>query len=126
MTTAPARPALNRKHTRATEAKRDEALDTGVRLTIDGEVFEARVGDVTSVIARELRCNINMGFLALIGAVAEDPDIDLVSAVVWVARRIRGEHVDFDDVSISYAQILADGFDVAEAGAEEADDDPPA
>lgn len=126
MTTSPKRPPLARKHTSGTDAKRDEALDTGVRLTIDGEVFEARVGDVTSVIARELRQASGMSFMKLINTVGEDPDIDVVSAFVWVARRIKGEQVAFDDVSVSYSQMLSDGFDVAVAGAEEVDENPEA
>ena len=116
-----ARPPLDRKVTRKSEEKRDEALDQGLKLTIDGEVYEARVGDVTPDIARELRSYTGKGFMNLIQTTAEDPDIDVISAFVWVARRIRGESVAFEDVSISYSQMLSDGFDVALPGAEDAD-----
>lgn len=125
MTTAPARPSLARKHTTSSEKKRDEALDAGVRLTIEGVVYEARVGDVTPAIARELRQAIGMGFMGLMNTVAEDPDIDVVSAFVWVARRIKGEFVAFEDVEVSYKQMLSEGFDVDVAGAEEVDTDDP-
>ena len=120
------RPPLARQHTRSTEAKRSEELDTGYRFTIDGDVFEARFGDVTPLIARELRANIGMGFMSLLGSLGRDPDIDLVSAAVWVARRIRGEHVAFTDVEVSYAQMFADGFRVDMAGAEDVEPGPEA
>lgn len=124
MTTTPTRPSLSRAHTRSSEAKRDEALDTGARITIEGEAFEARIGDVTPSIARELRRATGGGFMSLLSTMADDPDVDVVSAFVWVARRIRGEAIALDDVNVTYAQMLADGFDVQEAGAEivEADD----
>lgn len=116
------RPSAARRHTRTTEENRDAELDRGYRLTIDGEVYEARVGDVTPQIARELRANTNMGFMRLLAALSIDPDVDLLSAAVWVARRVRGEFVDFDDVEVSYRQILADGFDIEEPGAEDTED----
>lgn len=125
MTTTPInRPTLQRKHTTSSEKKRDAALNTGVKLTIEGVDYEVRVGDVTPPIARELRKHADMGFMSLMQAVGEDPDIDVISAFVWVARRLRGELIDFDDVVIDYAAILSDGFDVELAGAateEEAD-----
>lgn len=124
--TTTARPSLNRKHTRASDTNREEALDAGVQLTIDGIEYVARVGDVTSEIARELRAATGMGFLKLIDLVTEDPDIDIIAALVWIARRIKGERIAYVDVSVTYAQMLSDDFDVDVAGAEEVDENPEA
>lgn len=115
------RPAAARKVTRTTEANREEALDQGLRITMEDEVFEVRVGDVTSTLARELRQHIGYGPMQLIRQCAVDPDIDLISAFVWLARRIRGELVRFDDVEVTYAQLLSDGFDVDTPGKADAD-----
>ena len=115
---------MDRKVTRKSEEKRDEALDQGLRLTIDGRVYEARVGDVTPEISRELRRGTDMGFLQLLDTLANRPDVDVISAFVWVARRIQGEYLDLDQVSISYKQFLSDGFDIALPGAESADNSP--
>ena len=52
------RPSAARKHTRTTKAKADDALDQGYRIIIDGVAHEARLGDVTPEIARELRRHI--------------------------------------------------------------------
>lgn len=120
-TTPPRRPSTARKVTRTTEEHRDEALDQGLRVTIDDEVYDVRVGDVTSKLARELRGHVGFGPMQLIRVCAVDPDIDLISAFVWLARRIRGELVRFDDVEVTYSQLLADGFDVDTPGKADAD-----
>lgn len=115
------RPTAARKVTRTTEKKREDALDMGLRVEMDGDVFEVRVGDVTSALARELRSRLGFGPMQLIKQTAIDPDIDLLSAFVWLARRIRGELVPFDEVEVTYAQLLSDGFDVSLPGDEEPD-----
>lgn len=115
------RPTTARKVTRTSEKAREDALDMGLRVTLEGEVFEVRVGDVTSSMARELRTRLGFGPMQLIKQTAIDPDIDLLSAFVWLARRIKGEMVSFDSVEVSYAQLLGDGFDVALPGGEEPD-----
>lgn len=119
------RPSAARKHTRTTKAKADDALDQGYRIIIDGVAHEARLGDVTPEIARELRRHIGTGFMGLLDQMAGAPDIDLVSAAVWVSRRIRGEAVAFDAVAVTYADMLAEGFDIVSPAAEEADPSDP-
>lgn len=106
------RPSTARKVTRSSEKAREAALDSGLRITIDGDDFDVRLGDVTSSMARELRNNTGMGPLQLINATAVSPDVDLLSAFVWLARRQRGEFVAFEAVEVTYGQMLSDGFDV--------------
>jgi hypothetical protein len=100
---------------------KEDALSQGYRLTIDGEVHEAQLGDVTPAIARELRRATGFGFLGLMRALATDADVDLVSAAVWVARRVAGDPVAFEEVEVTYAQMLGDGFEVAVAESDKAD-----
>lgn len=121
MTTTSSRPTTARKVTRKTEAKREDALDQGLRITLDGEVFDVRLGDITSTMARELRAKLGFGPMQLVGQLAVDPDVDLLSAFVWLARRIAGELVRFEDVEVTYAQLLSDGFDVTAPGKAESD-----
>ena len=71
------------------------------------------------------RARIGTGFMGLLDQMAGAPDIDLVSAAVWVSRRIRGEAVAFDAVAVTYADMLAEGFDIVSPGAEEADPSDP-
>ena len=115
------RPSLQRQHTRSTKAKQASELDQGYRLVVDGEVYEARVGEVTVPIARELRRGIGTGFVGLLQQLATDPDIDVVAAAIWVARRIRGEQIGLDDVEFGYGQLAGDGFEISTPGAEEHD-----
>lgn len=115
------RPTTARKVTRTTEANREDALDQGLRITLEGEVFEVRVGDITSSMARELRAHMGFGPMQLIRQCAIDPDVDLLSAFVWLARRISGELVRFEEVEVTYAQLLSDGFDVTTPGEGEPD-----
>jgi hypothetical protein len=121
--TQKARPTTARKVTRSSETKREAVLDSGLRITVEGEVYDVRLGDVTPALARELRAAIGMGPLQLINATGIAPDVDLLSAFVWLARRIRGEYVRIEDVSVSYQAMLSDGFDV---GFPEAEEDPEA
>lgn len=113
------RPSLARTHTRKSEGKRNEALDDGVRITIDGDVFEVRVGDVTPALAAELRRHSGMSFMRLMQSISADPDVDLLTSFEWLARRVRGEQVDFEDVEFTYADMLSDAFDVDKAGPRE-------
>lgn len=115
------RPALARKHTTTTETNREKALAQGYRLTIEGETYQAQLGDVTPAIARELRRATGKGFLGLLREMSTDPDVDLISAAVWVARRTAGEMVAFEEVEVGYHALLGDDFDVAVAESPEAE-----
>lgn len=124
--TRTARPTTARKATRKSEQKRKSGLQDGLRIELaSGEVYEARYGDVTPQIARELRRNLGIGFQGLMQALGTDPDVDLLSAFVWVARRCQGEAVAFDSVWITYEDLDADGFDInrTQDDAEDADED---
>lgn len=126
MSTPTTRPSAARKHTRSTDAKRTDALEQGLRITIDGEAYTVRLGDVTSTMTRELRRATGMSFNQVMNLVQTDPDSDVIAAFIWVARRIAGEKVDVDDVVVTYTQLLDDGFDVSLPGAREEDDGPEA
>lgn len=118
-----ARPSLARKHTRSTESARNAALDSGIRVKIGDEVFEVRIGDITPQLAGELRRSTGMSFRLLMSLLDEDPDIDLLTAFEWLARRIRGEDVAMSDVEFTYEDMADDSFDMEEleGAAEEAD-----
>lgn len=124
MTTTSRPPA--RKRTTRTENKRADELEQGLRLTLDGESYEIRLGDVTSTVTRELRRTTGMSFNELMRLTTVDPDSDVIAAFVWMARRLAGEQVDIDDVIVTYSQLLDDGFDVSVPGKRSEDDGPEA
>ena len=111
------RPSLQRTHTRDTEKKRQENLNLGARITVNGDVFEARLGDITPAFGRPIRAEIGYGFMDLLDRMSEAPELDYVAEFLWVARRIRGEAVELDDIELDYADLLDEGFEVGDPGA---------
>lgn len=119
------RPSLARKVTPASEAKREEALDDGVRMVVEGVEYVVRLGDMTAPLAREFRRNYGASFNALQEELSADPDLDSIAAFMWLAKRIEGEDLPFDEITVSYAQMLT-GFEIAVAGPSKVDDSPEA
>lgn len=113
--------ALKPVETRKDRVKRQEVLDAGARIKIDGTWYEARLGDVTPKIARTLRKETGMSFMSLLSNLGEDPDVDLLQAFVWVARLIKGDEVELDSIDVGYAEMLDESFEVAATGAQEED-----
>lgn len=117
VSTAPAsRPSLARKHTRKSDEAAQAELNAGIRITIEGEPYEVRVGDLNPGLVRELRRAYGGSFHKLMDEISGDPDIDLISTFVWLARRVAGETVEHDAVEVDYTALLADGFDIDIAG----------
>lgn len=121
-----ARPNLARKVTPKSEANRESALDQGVRMVVDGVEYVVRLGDMTSPIAREFRRNYGASFNALQEELGGDPDLDSIAAFMWLAKRLAGEVLDFDEVTVSYGQMLSEGFEITVAGPSEVEDSPEA
>lgn len=117
--TSTARPDKTRKHTRTTENNATAELEKGLRITLDGESYEVRLADVTSTLARELRRGTGLSFTRLMDEIMTEPDADSIAGFVWLARRIAGEKVDVDDVIVTYAQLLDEGFEVDAPGRRE-------
>ena len=110
------RPSAARKHTRTTKAKRDDELSSGLQITLDGETYVVRQGDMTSRIERELRREYGGSFEALKRELGTDPGADSIATFIWLARRVAGEQVTLDDVEVSYADMLDGDLDVDVAG----------
>lgn len=119
------RPSLQPKHTRKTEDRRESVMNSGYRIEVDGEIYQAMLGDITPPIARELRKHTGAGFMGLMGELQESADIDSISAAMWVARRCAGEDVGFDSVTVSYDAVFSDSFKVSEPSQEVVDESDP-
>lgn len=112
-TPTPKRPPLARKVTPASERARNAALDEGIRITYEGQVYQVQAGDLNALDSQALRRELGLSFMGLLNALGTDPDIDLLAGVVWLARRVNGE------VGLAYAEIAGqmgyealDGFDI--------------
>lgn len=121
------RPSTARKHTRKSEDNRQAALDAGMRITIGGDVYEVRLGDVTPGIAREVRREFGMGPQRFMATMAADPDVDLLAGFMWLARRIRGEYVDLETVmeDVGYTTLLDNDIEFGTTTAEDVGELPP-
>lgn len=109
-----ARPALARVQTRSSKKARDDEMDLGVSITVDGEVYTVRQGEMTAQLVMHLRKETGYSFRGLLVAAAQDPDIDVIAALVWLARRQDGEALlSFDDVAAQIDYTV--DVDLAEA-----------
>lgn len=71
-----------------------------ISLSVDGRQYTVVVGDLTSLDAMALRRATGMSIQSLMRTATEDPDIDVIAALVWLARRTTGEkNLRFEDVA---------------------------
>jgi hypothetical protein len=112
------RPSLAKKDTRATKAKREEALNQGFAVTdpLDGARLSVRLGDVRGVHEAQLRGVCGLGFMELLVALQSTPSLDLLAASIWFARLVNGRKPgDYMEQleEISYADVEGLDFDEA-------------
>ncbi len=70
----------------------------GMRIEVDGQTYTIREADLTPHDVRALRKETGFSFVGLARELQSDPDIDLIAALVWLARRCAGEVVSYDTV----------------------------
>lgn len=100
------RPSTARKITPKDEAARKGALDMGISLNVEGKVHTVRMGDLSSLDTMALRRATGMSFMGILNLPPEQFDIDIVAAIVWLSRRIKGERL------LDYESVAADiGYD---------------
>lgn len=116
-----ARPSLAKRQTRASAKARQDEMDLGLSVQVDGTTYTVRQGDMTSIDVMHLRRETGYSFRGLMVAAARDPDIDVIAALVWLARRQAGELLlGFEDVALEI------GYDVdVELVEAEPEADPP-
>lgn len=100
--------------------QRKAARGLGIKVTADGADYEVYEGDLSALDIAALRRETGYSFRGLLKAAREDFDIDLFAALVWLARRIKGER------ALPFAAV-ADALDYDSEYASEdiTDRDPP-
>jgi hypothetical protein len=85
-------------------SRRAEAEAMTITIKVDGAVYTVRPGEVTANLVGQLRRVTGFSLQGLMAAAGEDPDLDVIAALVWMARRQAGENVNYEKVadSISY------------------------
>lgn len=100
-------------------------LDVGLSISFDGKSYTVRAGDLTAWDTRELRKQVGYSFHGLLAAFTEDPDIDLIAALVWLSKRVDGDRLTkYETVAEDIGYGVFDTLDVADAGQEDVDGDP--
>lgn len=66
-------------------------MDTALAIVVDDRTYSLRLGSLTAADAQALRRATGMSLRAVVEAAAEDPDIDVFAALVWLSRRAAGE-----------------------------------
>lgn len=120
------RPSIQRKHTRSTEAKRNDELDRGIAITDDdGTRLQVRIRDVKGVHDAALVRALGIDFMGLLVEISKRQGLDLLAAVVWFCRLVNGRDAGtYEEVleSFGYEDVLALDLDTAK----EEDDSPEA
>jgi len=102
----------------------------GLQIDLDGQTYIVRQADLTPRDVAALRKATGMSWVGLAKALQADPDIDLIAALVWLARRTKGQDADYDSVldELSYESDLSIKVEDkrTSAKADEGDDSPEA
>jgi hypothetical protein len=92
---------------RRTARKKDDD-SPGMKIEVDGRTYIVRESDLSPRDIRELRRETGFSWAGLGRELQRDPDIDLIGALVWLARRLDGDQVSYDEVldGLSYDSDL--------------------
>lgn len=116
------RPTTARKHTRTTEAKRDEGLDQGISFVdTDGTRLAVRVRDVKGRHDAALVRATGLDFMGLLGALSKRQGLDLLAAVVWFGRLVHDRDAGTYEETLDefgYDDVLSLDLDQADKGAD--------
>lgn len=80
------------------KSKAANADGLGLQITLDGRTYVVREADLTPHDVRALRKETGFSWAGLGRELQRDPDIDLIAALVWMARRLAGDEVPYESV----------------------------
>lgn len=82
------------------DARRSAATDVGLKAVVAGKTYEFHFGEMSARDVSALRQQTGYSGLQLLNMLLAAPDVDVVAAVVWMARRLAGERdLTFDEVA---------------------------
>lgn len=86
--------------TRPAQRRKKAATDSpGMQIDFDGHTYVVRESDLTPRDVAALRREAGFaGWVGLVTEVERGFDLDVLAALVWLARRIKGEFVPYESV----------------------------
>lgn len=87
-----------------------------ITIKVDGVAYTVRPDEVTANQVGQLRRVTGFSLQTLMQVAADSPDLDVIAALVWLARRQAGENVNYEKVAeaITYQSDI-DSVDEPEA-----------
>lgn len=79
--------------------RRADAEDFTMTVKVDGIPYTFRPNEASAVMAGALRREVGMSMNGLLQAAHSDPDIDVLAAIVWLARLQAGDKVGYVEVA---------------------------
>jgi hypothetical protein len=111
-------------HPNDREARRRLASGAGLKATVDGVEYVVHVGEMSAVNRRLFRDQVGLAFSALASQPNLLDPVDLVAAVVWMARVIRGEKLVYMAVASEFGLEDTESVDIDFVGAPDTTPDP--
>lgn len=104
-------------------SSRAEAEQATASFKVNGETYTFRFNDITAKLVSECRKTTGFTPVQLFSAVSDRAlqDLDVVAALIWVARRQAGDAVDYDAL---LEEVTYSWLETFEPTDEEADEDP--
>lgn len=96
------------------EKKRKAALNEGIRITIGDppRIYQVIHSDLSEDNIPEIREATGRSWMGIQRLMATDPDVDVLSDFIWVARYLSGEKdLKRSDVRTQYVDLI-DGFEI--------------
>lgn len=79
--------------------RKKDADSPGMQIEVNGRTYVVRESDLTPRDVAALRRETGFaGWMGLVAEVERGFDLDVLAALVWLARRIKGEFVPFESV----------------------------
>lgn len=84
-------------------ARRAEAENTTLTIKVDGQpTYTLRFNDLSAVDAAACRRETGLSLAGVMQAGMKDPDLDVIAAIAWLARRQAGDDVPFEEVAAEF------------------------
>ena len=80
-------------------SRRARSAPADVTIKVDGSEYPVWLSELSALDSAALRAETGFSVRAVLAAASDDPDLDVVAAIVWLSRRQAGDPVSFAEVA---------------------------